>query len=336
LSCHLESPPFFVVPKEKCMLLIDALEKRTDTTRLVEGANKIEANYSDGWTVTIDGAMYYITGEAFDNLLNLLRVPIKYIRRCVEDEGKFLAEASINYWLEKYGDLSFLIAQHVEGYVEMPCITQVFPGKSLYIPGVKVNDFIFDYIGNASVRSFIIDDDVFNAVYVTDQTIDLLNETFNYGIRVLYSDCFKITPRFDGVLCSKEGSLLAYPTTGRKFRVAGSNIPQVFEQIEEFLDLSIDGLNEHLIPKLQTITEDHPTNVFVDGFLTRLCAELRLSKKIQVEMGGWFQYTNQPLGEIILIIGKRTAELENSHIDVEMARDIQIAISHYISRGKFK
>jgi hypothetical protein len=311
------------------MQLIDALEERTDTTKLVEGADKMEASYQDdGFWIYLDGAGYRITNEAFDTLLNLLRIPIKYIKRCVDDEGKFLAEASINYWLEKYGDLSFLVGT-VNGD---PCITQVFPGKSLYIPGVKVNDFIFDYLGDAVVDSFIVDDDVFNAVYLTDQTIELDGETFHYGVRVLYSDCFKITPRFDGVLCSESGSLLAYPTVGRKFRVAGSTIPQVFEQIEEFLDLSIDGLNGHLIPAIQTDS----TTVIVDGFIERLCDTLRLSKKIQSDMKSWFSEEHLPLFSVVKTIGWHTVDKTSEHIDVELARDIQIAVCNYICEGSFK
>lgn len=319
------------------MLLIDALEERTDTVKLVEGVESIIASYMGGWQFELDGALYYITESALDNLLNLLRIPIKYIDRCVEEEGHFLAESSINYWLEKYGDLSFLVQNGVEGYVEMPCITQVFPGKSLYIPGVKVNDFIFDYLGDASVSSFIIEDDVFNAVYLTDQTIELDGETFNYGVRVLYSDCFSITPRFDGVLCSGSGVLLAYPTTGRKFRVAGSTIPQVFEQIEEFLDLSIDGLNEHLIPSFNGMEETDVKLLPAEKFVAMLCADLRLSKKIQNEMNGWFEMSNYFLREMVKIMGRQTASLpEGSHINVELARDIQIALASYITSGSFK
>lgn len=336
--------PFFR-SQRGVMQLIDELERRSDVIRIVEGVDKCEANYSGGWEIILDGAVYHITEEAFDTLLNLLRIPIKYIKRCVEDEGKFLAEASINYWLEKYnakpeveedelsgpGGLGFLVQNGVDGVSVMPTITQVFPGKRLFIPGVKVNDLIFDYLEDeVEIVNYTTEDDVFNAIYLTKRKHLVGDKWYHFGVRVLYSDCFKITPRFDGVLYNKKDKiLLAYPTTGRKFRVAGSTIPQVFEQIEEFLDLSIAGLNDKLLPALK----DFSGNLIeVEKFVDLLCAEMRFSKKIKDEINSWFTMVNYPILEIVEIMGQRTVSLD----DVELGRDIQIAMTNYITKGSFK
>ena len=327
------------------MQLIDELERRSDAIKIVESVEICEANYDDegNWWLILDGADYGITEEAFDNLLNLLRIPIKYIKRCVEDEGTMLAIASINYWLSKYNakpepvegelsgphGLSFLVSHNGE----WPEITQVFPGKRLFIPGVKVNDLIFDYLdGDVEIINYNTEDDVFNAVYLTKRKYEIDGTWYHFGVRVLYSDCFKITPRFDGVLYSKgKKSLFAYPTTGRKFRVAGSTIPQVFEQIEEFLDLSIEGLNISLLPSLKTLAHD-TVEKNVSSVINNMCAEMRFSKKIKDEVSSWFGNVYETLFRVAEVIGTKTNAME----DVELAREIQIAMTHYICNGSFK
>jgi len=327
--------------------LIDVLESRSDSVLIVDSPEKVEAHYRGQWEFTLDDADYDITEDALNTLLNLLRIPIKYITRCVEEEeeasehtyGMVLAENSINYWLEKYGDVSFLVTNSGD----TKTITQVFGGRKLYIPGVKINDLIFEYLGrkskNVAVMNYTASDDMFGAVYITDEVYDILGGKCNLGVRVLYSDCFAITPRFDGVLVrADDQALVAFPTTGRKFRVAGSNIPIVFDQIEEFLDLSVDGLRETLIPALERIADrsdqilHHKSDV-----IDRLCAELRVSKKIKDEVNEWFEMENYFHDEMVSIIAQKTNNLpEDSNIDVELARSIQIAMTNFVLRRSFK
>ena len=322
------------------MQLIDALEVRSDSVKIVEGAEEIQAQCDDSgsWSMVVDGASYSITDGAFDTLMNHLRIPIKYIHRCTDDDGRWLAEQSINYWLAKYGDFSFLI--------EDLTVTQVFPGKRLYLPGVRVNDLIIDYLnGDVTVQSFAVKDDVFNAVYITEDTVEVLGKKLNLGVRVLYSDCFVITPRFDGVIYDKEtGSLLGWPTLGRKFRVASNTIPQVVDQIEEFIDLSLEGLRNTLIPALEQFgfnefrEKDHRL-VAADQFISRLCNDLRYSRKVRDELIKNCTVTPNHLPlEIVEGIGAYTTKDRGaeSHIDLGMARDLQIALSYYIVRGTFK
>lgn len=320
------------------MQLIDALDKRSDAVKLIESVVQIEASceYDAGWWIILDGGGYPITDDAFDTLLNLLRIPIKYIKRCMEEDGRFLAESSVNYWLKKYGDLSFLVGQ-VDGFAEY-AITQVFPGKRLYLPGEQVNDLIIDYLqGDVIVYSFLVADDVFNATYLTDERVVVDGREVSLGVSVLYSDCFNITPRFDGVLVSEDNSTLGWPTIGRKFRVASNTITQVIDQIEEFLDLSIAGLNNTLIPALAEFSEDHCTLIDAENFFTRLCNDLRLSKKVKDELiRNCTQYPNHMPSELVWNTAKYLSESYWSNIDMGMARDIQIAISYYVVSGNFK
>jgi hypothetical protein len=334
------------------MQLIDVLETRSDSISIVESATGINAScddygkwylstqsecYEGDGNVGVSEASYELSDDALDTLLNLLRIPIKYIKRCTEEEGGvWLAEKSVNYWIRKYGDLSFLVQDRGE---EFPLITQVFPGKRMYLPGDKVNDLIIEYLdGEVNIASFVVVDDVFNALYLTDREIEVDGGKALLGVRVLYSDCFTITPRFDGVLYEPEtGATFCWPTVGRKFRVASNTLHQIMEQIEEFLDLSIDGLNENLIPALQSSADRYPKLIEADGFLTRLCADLRLSQKVKQELAAMFKMVNYMPMELVRDVAAYTTSIEDSdNIDLNVARDIQIALSNYIVRGSFK
>ncbi len=324
------------------MQLIDALDKRSDSVRLVESVKDYEANCDDegGWWLILDGAAYSITDDAFDALLNILRIPIKYVKRCVEEEGNDLAERSVNYWMEKYGDLSFLVAKLKKpiGGADYS-ITQVFPGRRLYLPGVQVNDLIVDYYkGSVDIHSFVVNDDVFNATYLTHEKVVIDDHEVTLGVSVLYSDCFNITPRFDGVLVASTGATLGWPTIGRKFRVASNTIPQVVDQIEEFLDLSISGLKNTLIPALSEFGEYHNTLIDAEKFFARLCNDLRLSKRVRDELiQQCTQYPNHMPSELVWNTAEYLADSVNwDNINVGMARDLQIALSFYVVSEDFK
>ena len=318
------------------MLLIDALDARSDSVRIVESAGDICAHYLDSkWFVTIDNADYEIADTAMEILLNLLRVPIKYVYRCVDEDGIPLAEESINFWLKKQ-DLSFLIQKHDND----PMVTQVYPKSKLYLPSVKVNDLILEYLKyDVDIPSFEIEDDIFNAVYVTKRAVSVFGEDYNIGVRVLFSDCFTITPRFDGILYNNtNGSMFSWPTLGRKFRVASSTIPKVIDQIEEFLGLSIHGLGEILIPSLNSFKESNWQLIDAEAFVSRLCSDLRYSSHVKYELIKYCTQTpNHMPHELLINISAYTNKLgDDTEITLEMAREIQIALSRYVVSGSFK
>lgn len=322
------------------MQLIDALEERSDSVKIIASPESVEVDFTESeWQVIInDGDRLGITDDALGSLLNFLKIPIKYIQRCTEEEDDFgvdVAIRSVNYWLSKAPAVSFLSWDSV--------ITQVFAGKKLYIPGTKVNDLIFDFFSKAGreveVFSYFTNADIFEAVYLTDEVYEVGSDTFRLGVRVMYSDCFTITPRFDGVLISEDNALIAFPVQRRKFRVAGSNIPLVMDQIEEFLDLSIHGLREDLIPAMANLFAGGGV-VSVPKTVDRLCADLRVSLRIKNEILGWFDMS---LGyeftetDLIKTITSRTSSLgSDSSINMELSRRIQVALTSYIMTQSFK
>lgn len=316
--------------------LIDRLEERAEKVLIEETPDKVRAEYINAqWHLYLDDALAPITKGAMDNLLNLLRIPIKYIDRCIEEEGTFLAESSINYWIEKYGKLSFL-TEYLDDDADYPAVTQVFSGKRVYLPGVRVNDLIVEKLGDCQVHSFSIEDDIFTAVYLTDEVVVINGDEYQLGVRVLYSDCFTITPRFDGVLYEKQfGGMLTWPTLGRKFRVVKNTVPQIVDQIYDFLELSMDGLDDYVIKELQNFDNSKLTDA--DVFITRLCNDLRLNKKVRAELLAECTTTlnHKPL-ELIVAISAYAAKGEYENLDVAMGRELQLALTTYVVRGTFK
>lgn len=320
------------------MQLIDQLEERTDRVRIEETPDEIRAEYIDkisGWGLYLDGALAPITKSALDTLLNLLRIPIKYIERCV-DEGAFhLAATSINFWLQKAGKLSFL-TESIEGVSEVPVITQVFSGKRIYLPAVRVNDLIVERLGDCDIHSYSVHDDVYNAVYLLNNEVVVSGEPYQIGVRVLYSDCFSITPRFDGVLYSKNyGALFTWPTLGRKFRVASNTVPQIVDQIGEFVELSLEGLKENVLVALE-LAEEQEKLIDARAFITRLTNDLRMNKKQREELIENCTLTpNHFPRELVIKLAAYTAK-GGENFDLADARDIQLAVTNWIVKGSFK
>jgi hypothetical protein len=320
------------------MQLIDALEYRADSVGIVESVEKVSAYFQDSrWYMCLDGAEYEISESALEILLNLLRIPVKYIYRCVQDDGAKLAQDSINFWLSRYGDLSFLIKKS-----ESPLVSQVYAGSKLYLPSVKVNDHILDYLKyDAEIKYYRTSEDIFDALYITSDSIKINHFEYRLGVKVLYSDCFSITPRFDGVVyCEDTEALFCWPTVGRKFRVASSTIPQVMDQIDEFLELSIQGLTENLLPALTGVLNQDSEHPLVDAekFVSRLCSDLRYSNRVRQELIRFCtRHANHFERELLVNIASYTNDLDyGSEISMEMAREIQIALSMYAVKGEFK
>lgn len=315
--------------------LIDLLVDRSDSVGIIDGTDGVTAEYNLGWNVVIEGVPYQITRSAFDNMLNELRIPIKYIERCVAANAIKLATDSVNFFLSSYGKLSFLV-ENLKGDDDVfPVITQVFPGKGLYIPAVKINDLIVDYLGfDCVVSDFSLKHDIFKATYLSASSVEICGETYDIGLMVLYSDCFAITPRFDGILRHSGGATLAWPTTGRKFRVASNTIPQVIYQIEEFIESSLTGLRDHLIPGLKSFQND--TLVDAEKWVGRLCSDLRLNQRVKNEIVAGVAKTRNHLPLELVLDTALFVGSENCTFDANVSRDIQVAVSNYVVTGEFK
>lgn len=308
-------------------LLVDELEKREEEVRVLPTHKDYEFVYAEGWCLVSNETEIPFSADAWNTLMNKLRIPIKYIERLVLTiEGQDLAEQCVEHAAR--GN-EFLFLENADGV-----ITQVFSESHLFLPGIKVNDYIFDiFESDLTVHSYNIDGDIFEAVYLTDKVRTVDDTEYRIGVRVLYSDCFTITPRFDGVVCDLEtGAIISHPTVGRKFRVADTSIDQIYEQIAQFTELSVDGALNNLVPALSETPHSRESQYFIEN----LCIELRYSKKVLAELR---EYTDFLSDDVISLAKALSAYVENNDfetITVGMKRDISVALGNYLMHKRFK
>lgn len=313
-------------------MLVDHLEDRYETTTFVEVDSDLELLIHPDYrkAVKANGSYYDITDSAFYALLNFLRIPIKYIERCQQDTaGLELAISNINYWIGELQKFSLLI--------ECDKVTQIFDGKRLYMPGIKVNDIIVDMLPDVKVVNYTTDQDIFHALYVSDRTQNFDGFRAQQGIRALFSDCFNVTPRFDAVLYEPETqTMYCWPVQGRKFRAASTTLSQVVDQIEDFIVLVLEQMHAQLVPaiaKANASTKEYKTTEFVQ----LLSSELRLNKRQQQELDSAVPEAKLRLIDIVRRLGSYTNDhAGEQHISLLDAREVQVALSYYLVRGSFK
>ncbi len=116
------------------------------------------------------------------------------------------------------------------------------------------------------------------------------------------------------------------PVRDRKFRVADKDLSSFLDQVDEFCDLAMEGINEEL-PQVF----DYSTSLLAFEFINNLCSELRLNRKIANQL------KDIPTSKINLIPSLLAAIFAGQiDIDMETARNLQIAITNYIIEGRFK
>lgn len=314
-------------------MLVDILEERFESVEFVEVDNSITFSFYDGFIwVTTESGKYEVSDSAFEALLNFLRIPIKYIERCREDsEGVDLAMKNVNFWISQKEKFSMLVDDHL--------VTQIFDGNRLYVPGIKINDMICDIIDNVKIVDYVVKDDLFHAVYVSDTPVEFGGVSHKLGLRVLYSDCFNVTPRFDGVLYDEStGAMYCWPVQGRKFRAASTTISQVMDQVDDFIGTAMDEMKEKLEPALSDLrSREHVTLIDSERFVHSLVSELRMNKKQEAELLKNMPTPMMTLMEIIEALCACTAKMEDfEYIDLSNARDIQVACSMYLVKDDFK
>lgn len=322
------------------MQLIDYLDKRAESVSLIENVTKAKILWDkdiQGWFMSLDGVGYGLTSPALDSMLNQLKIPIKFIHRMEESsDGCKLVASVTNYWLELGGTFSFLVEKRDDDH----WITQAYT-NGLYIPSVKVNDYIIDlFNGKVGIESFYILDDMYGAHYIINDSSrvhKIGEQEWQEGVAILYSDCFSITPRFDGVLRNTAtGATIAWPTTGRKFRVASNTLPQILDQIGEFVSISMSGIQENVLPKLDYLITEQHTLVPLENLSARMCSDLRLSRKILAQIDELFYpMINIMPDEFVLTVGELVSNYD-SGFDPAVSRAIQIALSRYVVNGNFK
>lgn len=270
-----------------------------------------------------------ITGEAFDTLLNALKIPCKFLQRFAEASFEDAAN-TVNFWLNR--------ANNIGGVVENETVKTVFDSRKLYVPVDFIATSLKLHLGADNYYSYY-DGDIFVAtIPVANSDIRLANGDDAFvSVRLMFSECFTITPRVDAVLTVK-GSFenYYYPIQGRKFRIVDSTPAQVDELIREFADIVVAQMVKKFVPALDEMIEmgaELPSSAYIG----RLCSELRLSKRIGQYLLSEVGDSEIALHDLVRKIGNAVMpEVRPELISLETAREIELAISKSIVLGRFK
>lgn len=308
------------------------LEKDDVETLSIENVNILIDEDLKLKLIFADGNTYEISTGVCDALLNQLKIPMKYFYRMASKNIK-LAEDQFNFWVKDLKDMAAVI--------EDGTITQVYDSRRAFVPVRTVDQAICSQFGidrNRVISNY--DGEYYIGVYpIPDFQVALQDgSTATTAIRIIYSDCFSITPRLDSVL-TVDGSFdnFYYPINGRKFRVANAEHTQIINQIIEFASIVNFQLKNDFIPALNTSMEtmNEAAPIF---FVKRMCSDLRLSKKIGAELLEGIDVTVMHCHHDLVrkISNNLLPEVRSESIDVLLAREIEIALGRSLVRGSFK
>lgn len=315
------------------MQLIDRLEERADSVSLMEGVTHARVQWDDAsfndWAIVIGlqgvGEFHPITEDAWITLLNHLKVPTKLIKRMSGDvKGRAIATEVIDY---HFFDREF--SYLVEEIDDVNVITQVFDVNGTYMPMVNVNDLVFDVIGySASVDPYncVVEGDKFYATYISDEKVRIGGNDYNIGVSVHYSDCFTVTPRFDGVLIL-DGATVAFPIEGRKFRVAGNTIAEINVQIRDFIALALDSVREGASKMDKGHGLDLYTLVPVEKTVTALFSRHRISDKVGQALIDKAPTPNISGNEFVDLLGSASTD----DFTTDIVRAVRIALGDWLA-----
>ena len=273
---------------------------------------------------------YELGQEVFDSMLTLLKIPTKYMHRFAAEDAE-LASKNVNLWLEKKRDEIIIGFQNNE-------VSYISESAYPFISSSDVISATADYLGCKS--PFIREEDGLYIVLFRVNIPEVELESGESGfisIRLTYSESFSVAPRVDAVL-TVNGSFESYyyPIQRRNFKVANMGQTQVINQIAEFSDMVLEQMHKQFIPALNKMIQyDARLNIY--GFVERLCAELRLSKKLCVPLLNGIDETEVGLHNLVRMISNNLLpEARVDGLDYLTAREIEIALSRAIVSGRFK
>lgn len=277
----------------------------------------------------IDQERYELGSEPFDSLLNLLKIPTKYLHRFAAEDSE-QASKNVNFWLAKRCDNLALAMRGGE-------VVHISESDRSFVSANVVCESLSKYL---KAKPFITHEgELIVATYRTlVPEIELASGEMGFiSIRLTYSECFSITPRIDAVL-TINGSFENYyfPVQRRKFRLSKMGETNIVNEVIEFADIASEQIQKQFIPALdKMIGFDAKLNIY--AFVDRLCSELRLSKKICSSLLEGIEETEVSLHTLVRLISNNLLpEVRSESIDYLMARDIEIALSKAIVHGRFK
>lgn len=280
--------------------------------------------------IKLDQNRFELGPEPFDSLLNLLKIPTKYLHRFAAEDSEY-ASKNVNFWLKRRCEELALAVKGDE-------VIHVVESDRSFVPSQLVIDALSKYLRCPKPFTYV-EDELLVCLFKTNlPEVELASgETAFISVRLTYSECFSITPRIDAVL-TVNGSFenYYYPVQQHKFRLAKMGQAQILNEIIEFVDIVLEQMQKQFIPALdKMIGYDAKLNIY--GFVERLCSELRLSKKLCVPLIAGIEDTEVSLHNLVRFISNNLLpEVRVETLDYLTAREIEIALSKAIVTGRFK
>jgi hypothetical protein len=286
------------------------------------GALKYESGtfklYSDSW-----GREGFVISEgAFGTLLNMVKVPIKFFYR-INEMDTFVAQDSVNVCLKN--------SQGIGAVVVDKTITQFCDTKKTYLPLENIQASIAEkYDVKRSSIYTTCENDIYTSLFPLD--IESLPGT-SLSLRIQFSEYFEIVPRIDVVVVfDKTFDTFVSPIRGRKIRVSGLAVSTIVSQILEFCDIVIEQTQKTFLPGLeQFLSSDMDMNA--NSFALEVCNVLRIKRAIAKDMVEGID----SISSVDILKGiMANLQPEIRKVDVNTARSIELAISHFIVNGAIK
>ena len=192
-------------------------------------------NNEEGKNIRIGDNMVGLSKDSFSSLCNTLEIPALYANRCPAEEQSRM----VNYWLRQRKDImhSALITDgKVRTFME---------SNYTYVPTNKIINTVLNMIpddfivGNYSLKPDALEAQIFTPEF----TQHVVDSEIRGGLRIVYSDSWAMTPKFDTylyrVMCTNG---LVSPLAGKKFRIAGKSEEELLSQVREYIKTSLEQM----------------------------------------------------------------------------------------------
>lgn len=210
--------------------LVERLEQRKDNTERVNFSYEnvvFESDEENHHSLIVDDEKFMLRPAGWELLCNELEVPRKFAERI--DSG--LRDEVFNHLMgDGHNELGAFLAEgnEIRSFVD--------PGHP-YVPTLNLFNKVMEKIDDGfEVRNGFVNDDVTEFVLLsTDEQYEVQGSTVAGGIRVVHSDSWAVSPRFDTylyrVLCSNG---MVSPLEGHKMRISGKSSTEILETAGEF------------------------------------------------------------------------------------------------------
>jgi hypothetical protein len=208
--------------------LVSQLEERKEKTERVNFSyeNVDFAAEGEFGALSIDNEEFSLREAGWELLCNDLEVPRKFAERIDTD----LRENVFNSLM---GDTERLGAILVEGSDIRSFVDPAHP----YVPTLNVFNKVMENVSDSfEVKNGFVNDDLTEFVLLSEDTQqEVVGSPITGGIRVVHSDGWSVSPRFDTylyrLLCSNG---MVSPLEGHKMRISGKNSEEILSRVGEF------------------------------------------------------------------------------------------------------